>query len=100
MTDALDRFLSQPLAEIPDNGFSDRMAALLEVQRLRRERLRTEVYAGLVLLAVMVLPFTPPGQTIASVMFNAKGAALAGVTAGLLFLAWQFKRLAKGHLAV
>ena len=64
MTDDLDHLLNQPLAEIPDNGFSGRTMALVELQQLRRSRLRTEVYAGLVILAVMVLPFTPLGMAL------------------------------------
>ena len=100
MTDNLDRLLAQPLAEIPDNGFSSRTSALLELQRLRRSRFLTEIYAGLVLLAVLVLPFTQAGSALASAASTHGGTALIGLATAAILLMSLLKRPAKIHLAI
>lgn len=86
MTDNLDHLLSQPLADVPDSGFAARMAVLVEVERLRRERLKTEIAAGLVILAVLTLPFTGLGQVLTHSLFTLTGAVLAGVLLGVAIL--------------
>jgi hypothetical protein len=100
MTDDLDRLLAQPLAEISDNGFSSRTSALLELQRLRRSRFLTEIYAGLVVLAVLVLPFTWAGAALASAASTHAGTVLIGVAAAAILLASLLKRPATTHMAV
>jgi hypothetical protein len=100
MADDLDHLLNQPLAEIPDNGFSGRTMALVELQQLRRSRLRTEVYVGLVILAVMVLPFTPLGAALSAAAFTRTGIALIGLAAAAVILVSQRKRPAKTYLTV
>ena len=92
MTDELERLLSRPLAEIHDNGFSNRVAAQMELQRLRRERLVTEICIGLVVLAGMVLPFTAFGRLLAGAAFTTTGIALAGAALASLVI---FSRAAK-----
>ena len=82
----LDGLLAQPLADMPDNGFSSRVAARVELQRLRRERFLNEVYIGLVLLAVLVLPFTPVGAAVATAAFTPGGVALAALAIGTALL--------------
>jgi len=82
MTDSLDELLSQPLADVPDSGFSARLAARLEMERLRRERLRAEIAAGVIILAVLILPFTGIGQVLSHSLFTLTGAVLAGVLLG------------------
>lgn len=84
MTENLDALLSLPLPDMSDNGFSDRVAARIELRRLRRDRLITEVYVGLVVLVVLVLPFTPLGAAIASLAFTRLG--LITLVMGTLFL--------------
>jgi hypothetical protein len=100
MIEDLDALLAQPLADVPDNGFSSRTAALLEMQRLRRSRFRTEVYAGLVLLAAMVLPFTPLGAAFAAAAYAHAGIALVGLTTGVVMLMSLPKRRSSMHLTV
>lgn len=82
MTDSLDRLLSQPLADVPDSGFSARMAMLVEVERLRRAQLKTEIAAGVIVLAMLILPFTGLGRVLAHSLFTLSGAVLAGVLLG------------------
>jgi hypothetical protein len=90
MRDDLDILLSQPLAEMPDNGFSrrvaDRVLADLEVRRLRRERRWTEIAIGLVVLAVLLLPFTGPGTRVMGFALSIQGAALLSLPLGALVL--------------
>jgi hypothetical protein len=100
MTDEFDRLLAQPLAEIPDNGFSSRTSALLELQRLRRSRFLTEIYAGLVVLAVLVLPFTRIGAALASAASTHAGTVLIGLGAAAILLASLVKRPSANHLAI
>ena len=92
MTENLDTILFRPLPEILDNGFSNQVAALLELQRLRRDRLITEVYVGLVVLVALVLPFTPLGAAITSAAFTRVGIALITLAVGAIFLFLLSKR--------
>jgi hypothetical protein len=100
MTEDLDRLLAQPLAEIPDNGFSSRTSALLELQRLRRSRFLTEIYAGLVVLAVLVLPFTRGGAALASAASTHVGIVLIGLGTATILLVSLVKRPSANHLAI
>lgn len=100
MIEDLDALLAQPLADVPDNGFSSRTAALLELQRLRRSRLLTEVYTGLVLLAAIVLPFTPLGAIITAAAYTHAGIALIGLATGAILLMSPLKRPSWMHLTV
>lgn len=93
MSDRLDTLLSQPLAEMPDNGFSSRVMAQMELQRLRRDRLKTEISAGFVVLAVLILPFTVPGRILAASAASAGGMTLIGLTVGVLLTFFALKPL-------
>jgi hypothetical protein len=98
MDERLDTLLSQPLAEMPDNGFSSRVMAQVEaeveLQRLRKDRLVTEIGMGLVVLCVLVLPFTPAGALLAASAASTIGMVLVGVAciAATLFAARAVSR--------
>jgi hypothetical protein len=97
MTEDLDGLLAQKLADMPDNGFSGRVAARVELQQLRRARFLTEVYIGLVLLAVLVLPFTPIGAAVAAAAFTPGGMALAGLIIGTALLVFHLQGKQTAH---
>jgi len=91
MAENLDLLLSRPLAETPDNGFSNRVIAEIALQELRRDRFKTEIYSGLIVLAVLVLPFTAPGRLLAASAATAGGMALVGLTLGAVFTFFSLK---------
>jgi len=91
MAENLDMLLSRPLPETPDNGFSGRVTAQIVLQQLRRDRFKTEIYTGLIVLGVLVLPFTPLGQMLARSAETATGMALIGLTAGAVFTFFTLK---------
>lgn len=91
MRDNLNMLLSQPLPETPDNGFSNRVMAQMELQQLRRDRLKTEISVGLVVLAVLVLPFTAPGQMLAASAATVSGMTLIGLTTGAILTFFTLK---------
>jgi hypothetical protein len=96
MSTDLDFALSQPLAELPDNGFSARVMAQLEAERqlkrLRRDRLVTDIAMGLVLLAVLVLPFTPLGQMLAASAFTPTGMTVTAIVLTALVGAFYVRK--------
>lgn len=79
MNDPLDTLLSRPLGDVPDNGFTNRVAAQMELVRLRRDRLMTDVCSGVVLFGVLVLPFTRAGEVLAASASTPVGMALIGM---------------------
>lgn len=92
MTENLDTLLSRPLPAMPDNGFSARIAAQVELQQLRRGRFLTELYAGLVVLAALVLPFTPFGRVMSAATFTISGGVLISVALTSIFLLSSLRR--------
>ncbi len=76
MMDNLDTLLSTPLPELPDAGFSMRVASKMEARELRNERL---TWGALALAAAMVAPFVPLRELTGTVAHL--GPALAGSTA-------------------
>ena len=81
----LDALLSRPLPAMPDNGFSARVMAEMQLRQLRRERLRNEILAGLVVLVVMILPFTGLGR-MAGPGFTQFGMALSSLALGAVLV--------------
>jgi hypothetical protein len=82
----LDALLSQPLPSMPDNGFSARVMVEMQLRQLRRERLRNEILTGLVVLGVMILPFTGLGR-MAGPAFSQFGMALSSLALGAVLVA-------------
>jgi hypothetical protein len=76
MTNDLDTILSAPLADVPDHGFSLRVADRIEARALRNERLTWGIPA---LAAAAVAPFLPLREITGTVVHL--GPALAGSTA-------------------
>ena len=80
------RVLSQPLPPVPDKGFSNRVMAEMQLRQLRRERFRNEVLMGLVVLMVMILPFTGAGRMLAAPAFTQFGIILSGLALGAVLV--------------
>jgi len=91
MSQDLDLLLSHPLPETPDNGFSNRVIAEIALQQLRRDRFKTEIYSGFIVLAVLVLPFTPLGQMLAASAKTASGMVLVGLTVSVILTFFTVK---------
>ena len=62
----LDKVLTAPLPEIPDDGFSQRVLLRAMEERTRRERNTTVAIAGAGVLLCALMPFTRFGQAVDS----------------------------------
>ena len=60
----LDRALMAPLAEIPDDGFSQAVLVRAIKENAKRERNATIAVAGSLALLCAMMPFTTFGQTV------------------------------------
>jgi hypothetical protein len=87
----LDDFLSYPLAEVPDEGFSARVVAGIARQNLRHVRIETLTWIVLALAATTALAVSSPGQDIAAFALSLNIAAQIGVAMTVLVLVFAFR---------
>ncbi len=95
MNRKLDDFLSQPLAEMPDEGFSARVQVGIARQNIRRARIEAVTWIVLALAATTALAISRPGRELAALALSLNIAAQMGVALTVLLLIFAFREAAE-----
>jgi hypothetical protein len=91
----LDDFLSQPLTEVPDGGFSTRVLAKIARQNIRRVRIEALTWSVLVLAATTALAISRPGRELAALALSLNIASQMAVALTFLLLVFAFREAAE-----
>ena len=94
MNRKLDDFLSCPLTEVPDGGFSARVLAEIARQSVRRARIEALTWVVLALTTMAGLAICRPGRELAVFALSLNMVAQAGVALIVLFLLFAFRETA------
>ncbi len=84
----LDEHLSQPLPEIPDQGFSARIMAEVARHEIRRARIEAATWIALAAAVVGTLAATEPGRKLATTALSLN--PFAQICVGLVILLLLF----------
>jgi hypothetical protein len=95
MNRKLDDFLSQPLAEMPDEGFSARVQVAIARQNIRRTQIEAVMWIVLALAATTALAISRPGRELAALALSLNIAAQMGVALTVLLLIFAFREAAE-----
>lgn len=94
MNRKLDDFLSHPLTEVPDEGFSARVLVGIARQNIRRARIEAITWIVLALAATTALAISRPGRELAALALSLNIAAQIGVALTVLLLVFAFREAA------
>jgi hypothetical protein len=95
MNRKLDDFLSHPLAEVLDGGFSARVLAAIARQNIRRARIEAITWIVVVLAATTALAISRPGRELAALALSLNIAAQMAVALTILLLVFAFRETAE-----
>lgn len=87
----LDEMLNRPLATVPDDGFSARVATRIRHRALLEEGL---LWTGLTLLAAILLlfvPLVPAAGALTQVLSRAVASPALAMATGALVLIWAWE---------
>jgi hypothetical protein len=94
---SLDNLLSQPLAPVPDQGFSARIVLELRRREERRRLLLWGAAAAALLPLALVLPLAPASMDAAKMLTQLAASHAAAYTTGALVLLWALRPARSRH---
>lgn len=94
MNSELDEFLSRPLAEVPDRGFSAHVLARIDREKVHNARVDALTWTVLALSATAALAVSPLGRELAAMAVSLNGTAQIGLALTVILLVFAFREAA------
>jgi hypothetical protein len=94
MNPELDGFLSRPLPEVADRGFSARILAIVARRQLRQARIDAASWIALALAGTAALAMSRIGRELAALALSLNAAAQLGVALAVIMLVFALREAA------
>lgn len=95
MNTELDAFLSRPLADVPDSGFSARILSRISERNIRRARIEVMGWIALVLAATAALAISRTGRELAALALSLSVMVQIGVILTVVLVVFALRETAE-----
>ena len=86
MTSELDEFLSRPLPEVADRGFSARVLAVIARRQMMQARIDAAIWVALALTSMAALAISPIGRELAAFALSLNATTQIGLALTVILL--------------